>query len=261
MVEESEEIMSEMMEVVLNVGDEVVFFEGRNNKPVAYWDGKVVLCKHKIPLGYAKVKSVEDKGRCFVVTADHIVKDVYSGIDYEDFLAVLPLHGFKIGFDRPFNHQRNDGSIAVEHQIFAYNEQNKCVIVAETFTWEWTTRIGFNAIDVYCPQLNVFRYNRCGLISNGSGNMTVFNLVQVNNHCGLLNWVNSQMEDIENPHWPEKEYPSLWNYEDSNDCYDENGEWNLGKKNLKKLLDAPKEALLVFSGCNWLNELVNEKIA
>lgn len=248
-----------MYEVKLNVGDEVVFFEGRNSKPVAYHEGKVVLCKHKIPFGYAKIKKVEDRGRYFLVTADHIVRDVYTGINYEDFMAVLPLHGFKVGFDKTFAHHRNDDSVTMEHQIFAYNPHNNVVIVAETFTWEEderAERMKFNSINVYCPQINAFQASRCNLFSHGCGNMTVYDLERGYSNSDLLSWINQIMENIDNPIWPAKEYPSLWTYED-NDCTDENGNWDLGTKNLKKLLDAPKEALNCFKGCNWVNDLAS----
>lgn len=51
-----------MMNKEINVGDEICFFEGKGDKPVAYGTyGKVVLCKHKVPLGYARVLTVEEK--------------------------------------------------------------------------------------------------------------------------------------------------------------------------------------------------------
>jgi len=238
----------------LEVGTNVCFFEGKKDRPVAYTDiGKVILCKHRIPLGYAKIKSVEDKGNYFLVMADHIVKDIYSGIDYDDFIAVLPLHGFKIGFDRTFIHRYNSGNEIQEHQIYAYNLKNNVVIVAETFKWEDSNRVGFNAIDVYCPQVSVFNFNRCGYVELGSKNMTVFNLVRQNNGYDLLKWINNIMKDIKNPFWPEDDYPSLWTYEDT-EITDENGNWNLGERHLAKLLDAP-ESFKIFKGCKFLEKI------
>ena len=74
----------------IEVGSEVCFFEGKKEKPVAYTAlGKVILCKHKIPLGYARVTSVEEREKYYLVTAEHIVRDLYSGIDYNDFIQVL----------------------------------------------------------------------------------------------------------------------------------------------------------------------------
>jgi len=240
----------------LEVGTDVCFFEGKKDRAVAYTEtGKVILCKHRIPLGYAKIKSVEDRGNYFLVTADHIVKDVYSGIDYDDFIAVLPMHGFRIGFDRTFTHRYDSGNEIQEHQIYAYNLKNNVVIVAETFRWEGSTRVGFNTIDVYCPQVSIFDFNRCGYAECGSGNMAVFNLVSRHNGCDLLKWINNIMEDIENPFWPENDYPSLWTYEDT-ETTDENGNWNLGERHLPKLLDAP-ESLRIFKGCKFLEKLKN----
>lgn len=246
----------EMMREELMVGDEVVFFEGKNNKPVAYtWFGKVILCKHKIPLGYAKVLTVEDKGNCYLITAEHTVKDVYSGIDYDDFLQALAPHGFVLGFDKIFEADHYGEGIKTEHQIFAFNPKNKVVIVANSFTTGGRQK--FNTIEAYCPGLNIFAYHnsRNSLVSHGSALLTVFDLERGYGHSDLLVWVNKQMEGVDST-WPSKEYPSLWTYED-HESYDENGEWNLGKKNLKKLLDAPASALLIFEGCNWLNDLVN----
>ena len=240
----------------LMVGDEVVFFEGKKNKPVAYmWDGKVILCKHKIPLGYAKILTVEDKERYYLVTAEHIVKDVYSEIDYDDFIRVLPLHGFKLGYDKTFQANHWDEGIKTEHQIFAYNPENKVVIVANTFTTRGRQK--FNTIETYCPGLNIFNYNRNKTVSHGSSLLTVFDLERGYSLSDLLAWVSKQMDGVDSV-WPKNEYPSLWTYEDKG-SYDDNGNWNLGKSNLKKLLDAPIEVLnVVFKGCNWAESLINE---
>ena len=250
----------EMIKEVVEVGDEICFFEGKNNKPVAYiWTGKVILCKHKIPLGYARVKSVEDRGKFFLVTAEHIVKDVYSGIDYEDFLKVLPLHGFKIGYDKTFEADHFDEGVKIEHQVFAYNLQNRVVIVANTFTRE-NGRMKFNSINTYCPNLGFFKYHRNVHFSNGSADMCCFDLEYGFNHKDLLDWVNKQMEDVIAV-WPENDYPSMWDYA-QHESFDKDGHWNLGEVNLRKLLDAPMEVLkVVFNGCVWAKKLLNEMTA
>ena len=87
----------------LEVGDEVLFFEGKKNRNIAYfWDGKVILCKNKISKGYAKITSAEDRGNFFLVTAKHIIKDYYEGISYDEFMKLLPMFGFKIGYNLEF---------------------------------------------------------------------------------------------------------------------------------------------------------------
>lgn len=248
--------MNDFMKEVVEVGDEICFFEGKNDKPVAYvWTGKVILCKHKIPLGYARVKSVEDRGKFFLITAEHIVKDVYSYIDYEDFMKALPLHGFKIGYDKTFEANHFDEGVKTEHDIFAYNLQNHVVIVANTFTSG--DRMIFNSIDVYCPGLNWANYHRNKLFSSGSGTICNFNLVHGYRLEGLLDWVNKQMEGV-TAVWPEKEYPSMWTYEE-HESYDEEGNWNLGKRSLEKLFDAPIEVLeVVFKDCNWAKDMIHQ---
>lgn len=247
----------------VNVGDEICFFEGKNENPVAYtWMGKVILCKHKIPLGYARVKTVEDRGRFFLVTAEHIVKDVYSEIDYEDFIKVLPLHGFKIGYDKPFQVEWKGEEPKTEHQIFAYNLTNHVVIVADSFTLP-NGRMKFNSIDTYCPGLGFHKYHRNRHFSSGSRDITRFNLEYGFGCKDLLSWVNQQMEGI-TAVWPKNDYPMLWNYAEARDDetvkYDENGDYVFGKLCLRKLLDAPVEVLeKVFDGCEWAKELLEER--
>jgi len=221
-------------------------------------NGKVILCQYKIPLGYAKIKSVEDRGNYFLVTAEHIVKDVYTGIDYDDFIKVLPLHGFNIGFDQIFTHKYTDDEETQEHQIYAYNLKNNVIIIAKTFTWKGDTRKGFNSINVYCPQVSVFNFSHCGCISHGTNTMTVFDLVRGSGDVDLLQWINSIMEGVENPIWSEDDYPILWTYED-NDTTDEKGNWHLGKKHFQRLLEAP-ESLKIFNGYKFLKELKVSKV-
>ena len=174
-------------------GTEVIFKEGKNNRPVAFTEeGKVILCKHKIPLGYAKVKTVEDKGTYFLVTADHIdPKDYYYGINYEEFLKVLPLYGFKVGYDIPFKSPYGEYD---ERQILAYNLDNHCIIVAETFD----NKDCFNSINLYCPNLSCFEfYSHMEGFTHGSGALSVFNISfrKCDNTFSVFDRVMKQIKD------------------------------------------------------------------
>lgn len=133
----------------VKVGDVINFVEGKKNRQVSFFTnpGKVIICKHKIPIGYAEILSVEEKDKCFLVTAKHTIKDIYYNITYDDFIKTISLFGYRIGFDREFT--GDDGM--QEHQIFAYNLKTKVVIVAETFNQN-----AFNNIEVYLPSISAF---------------------------------------------------------------------------------------------------------
>lgn len=233
----------------LVVGTDICFFVGKKNRPVAFMpSGKVILCRHKISIGYAKVTSVEEKSNYFLVDAEHIAKDVYTGIDYEDFMAVLPMHGFKVGFDRKFinPHWGNE-----EHQIYAYNMDNYVIIVAETFSWEGKGRTEFNRIQVYCPQLPYRIVHRCRFATIGFSDMTVFNLAVADNQkCDLLSWINGLMKDRLKK-WPVNESPSFWTYAD--DADDELSDED--DNTIVRILEAPLESMEIFKGCKFLEEL------
>lgn len=244
----------------IEVGSEICFFEGKKGNPVAHTVlGKVILCKHKMPLGYARVTSVEEREKYYLVTAEHIVRDLYSGINYEEFIQVLPLQGYKIGFDRTFDHDMDEQGIMAEHQIFAYNLQNRVVIVAETFTWEKGGRVGFNSIKIYLPGISVFTgyRKRTRLFRSGGASITQLDAGSTSyNQDGILEYVNDLMErEGHGNTWPADEYPSMWTYADDDLEYNEDGEWTLGKTTLKRLNLAPRECLYIFAGCNWLKDL------
>lgn len=240
----------------IQVGSEICFFEGKDNKLVARdLYGKVILCKHKIPFGYAKVLSVEEREKYYLVTAEHIIKDIYSGINYEEFLQVLPLHGFKLGFDRIFDHEM-DGITLEEHQVFAYHPENKSVLVGETFKWEENSRMTFNSLRIYLPGASCVSFQRNRMFYSGSNQISVLDVGSTSRgEIGVLAYVNDMMSRFGGD-WPEIEYPNLWTYEKSdNKEHDEDGNWILGKWSLQRLKLADPECLKIFKGCKWLKEL------
>lgn len=249
--------MQDTLNNAIEVNSEVCFFEGKNNKNVAYDAyNKVILCKHKIPIGYARIKTVEEKDNFYLVTAEHITKDLYSDISYEEFLKVLPLHGYKIGFDRIFKHEA-DGDTIDEHQIFAYNPKNKAVIVGETFHWDKNdTRNSFNDIKIYLPGVNCFDVSRSRMFDKGSSNISVFDAGSTSyGECDILARMNNLVENY-GGNWPIDEYPCLWTYEqDDNVEYDKDGNWILGTWSLQRLKLADPECLKIFEGCTWLDQI------
>lgn len=62
----------------LKVGDIVCFFEGKDSRNISHdEDGRVILCIHHIPLGYAKIKKIISvRERVVLVKAEHTVKDI-----------------------------------------------------------------------------------------------------------------------------------------------------------------------------------------
>ena len=80
-----------------------LFIKGRNERPVGYTTlGKVILCKNDITLGYVKVKSVEEREKVILVEAENILYDYYKEMGYKEFLKLLSIFNFKIGYDLPF---------------------------------------------------------------------------------------------------------------------------------------------------------------
>lgn len=237
----------------INVGDEVVFFEGKNDRPVAYcWSGKVILCRHKIPLGYARVTSVQDKGRYFLVEAEHIVDDLYTGILYDEFIQVLPLHGYKIGFDRIF--KNNEVTVVHdEHQILAYNKEIGTIIVAETCGAFHDGTM--NTINVYCPNVSLTDVMRSRYFSHGGGLMTVLDLAsyRFHNDAGLLKKVEN-LVGADGARWPDDQSISLWTYEDKNASL--NGkELTLWESTICRIYAAP-EVLTMLNNCtNFMTKL------
>lgn len=53
--------------------DIILFVKGNNERPIGYTlSGKVILCKNDITLGYAKVKSVEEREKVILVEAENV---------------------------------------------------------------------------------------------------------------------------------------------------------------------------------------------
>lgn len=127
------------------VGDIVLFKEttrtlksGKKVKSsIAYDDnGIVVFCKHPIKNVYARVKSIEDRGNYYLVTAENIVYDLYRNMPYNELLKVLDYQGYKIGF----TYDNIGGKF-----IFAYHPlNNSCLQIS---SWENT----LSEIKMYCP--------------------------------------------------------------------------------------------------------------
>lgn len=239
----------------LKVGDDVVFFEGRRGRSIAYSpSGKVVLCNHPIELGFAKIKIVEERDRFYLVTADHIVKDVYKDIVYEEFMEVLKLFNYKVGLDTLFTGMNGTD----EHFIYAYNLEFNTIIVAETFTRSYEDKLRFNSIKVYLPGVSCRDFIRSSVFSSGSESYVMLDLAFAQTRTSsYLEMVKKCMSRVELRRYPKDFYPILWDYTESIGLNNE-GTTNLGKRCLNKLLLVP-ESLQIFEGCSWLPEL-KEKI-
>lgn len=239
----------------LKIGNIVRFIEGKNDKSVAYTDyGKVILCDHKIKSGFAKIESVLDKGNCFIVTAKHVLKDLYPEIDYDDFIETISLFDYKIGFDRVFISSYTKFE---EHQIFAYNLNSKVCITAETITL--SDKCKLNSIYIYLPSKSIFDFSiRDRNISYGGINLTV--LTASHRAFNALEYTDNIMKNVKEKRgdikWPKDKYPSLATYEDR--LSDEEYECgvSLTKKCLQRLkLDNSKGYLEIFEGCDFLKYL------
>lgn len=197
----------------LNIGDVIVFYEGKDEKSVAYCpSGKVILCRDRnMPLGYAEITSVQDKGNYFLVDAKHIVKDLYSGIAYEDFIGALAEQRYKIGFDRIFGNDR-DGILHDEHQILAYNMEFGIIIVATTASdHEWERMA---SIEAYCPGLALGGVMHIRYFVHGSEDIAVFDFARCSgNGCDFLQNLHRIMENC-SPQWPKQASISLSTYAD-----------------------------------------------
>lgn len=214
----------------LNEGSVVLVKEGKKENPIAFtFEGKVILFKNPIKVGYAKITSITDKGNYFLCDAENIVKDYYKDIPYEEFLEVLKLKGYKIGFDISFEHEGHE-----ERQVLAYNLNYNTIIVAKTY------RQSFNSINVYCPNLSIFTFFR-SIFSHGGGNLSVLELCNSKISCPLEQ-IHEEMEKVKRKKgicWAESEDISLWNYADP--TTDENGKWILWESTIDRILLADKE--------------------
>lgn len=253
-----------MFNETLKVGDEVLFFEGKKNRNIAYfWDGKVILCKNKISKGYARVTSVEDRGNFFLVTAEHIIKDYYEDISYDEFMKLLPMFGFKIGYNLEFEnpHTKEDGTHPMENQIFAYNLDLGMIIVAET--WRLWGEETFNSINVYCPHMDAFKHP-VGFFC-GNVNMSQLNLCSIDKPIEniLKNICKTQKENVEYASclWPLGETPFLWHYADDRETCDENGTWNLWERTISRILLVDKEIDSLFVNVDSMKPILAKRTA
>lgn len=191
------------------IHDDIVLFKpGKYNKPVGYTiGGKVILCRHNIKLGYAKISRIEDKGKFILVDATHIIKDIYPTISVYEFTKTLPMHGYKVGFDRRFN---DPSTNTIEHLIFAYNLNNYSIIVAKTRTKQCKQQ--FRSIMVYCPGIpHNYLYNILSMVKYGDRVMSVYDLTKMNKfHDGYpLEYITSVILPTHNKFWPGSWFPDL----------------------------------------------------
>ena len=242
----------------IKIGDEIIFFEGRDGKNVAYNPfGKVILCVHDIPLGYAKVKKVvAEKERVILVKAQHIIRDLYSGITYDDFIKVLPKFDYKIGFDREFKNTLGYVN-TMEHHIYAYNMDSGVVINACTITSDLSHKQCFDEISVYLPNVSAYDYTKHIGFKSGISNLTVFDfactyhyydiLQDIDNILDIL-WLNDHTNI--NRYWPSDRVPSITTYMD--DFPD------IENTAAERLKEAP-ESLKLFKNCDFLYNILSEE--
>lgn len=246
-----------MFNETLKVGDEVLFVRGKKNRNIAYFeDGKVILCKNKISKGYARITSVEDRGKYFLVTAEHILKDYYEDISYDEFMKLLPMFGFKIGYNLEFKNKyaKEDGTHPTENQIFAYNLELGMIIVAET--WRMWGENSFNAIHVYCPHMNAWNMPlglECGNVHMSELNLCAFH--GPNSENALKNICKTQKEIVEDAGnlWPNDETPSLWHYSDDSR--------NLWEDTISRILLVDKEIDSLFINVDRMKPILTKRNA
>ena len=236
------------------IGDVILLvLKGENNIIGHTSTGKIILPKNKVKPGYAKILTLEEKEKCILCEFQNIVKDYYYEIPYEEFLEVLKLNGYTIGFDIPFQSPFEYGE---ERQIFAYNLNINTVIVAETFYGKKS----FNSINVYCPNMNGLNL-RWNIFSHGSSNMSVLELCnERGSQANLLQTINSMILHIKETRgilWPENETPSLWNYTDSR--HDENGCWNLWESTIDRILLVDPEVDSIFKNCKRMEPILAKR--
>lgn len=253
----------------INKGDIILLQIGKQDKPVGFTDtGKVILPtkNSKVKAGYAKINSVTEMEKYILCDMEIVDQDYYSGISYEEFLRVLPIHGYKIGFDRTFKSKWGYD----EHQIFAYNLEYNTIIVAETIMRAneniSNDRQIFNSIDVYCTNVNVFNLINWKIIESGSDSFTHFNLCNALPYqSDLLQRINDLMEKIkitEGIKWPQNESPHLWTYSDINRVnrhIDDAEHVDLWESTIDRILLAPPEVDQIFEGCERMKPVLAKR--
>lgn len=238
----------------IKIGDEIIFFEGRDGKNVAYNPfGKVILCVHDIPLGYAKVKKVvAEKERVILVRAQHIIRDLYSGITYDDFIKVLPKFDYKIGFDREFENTLG-GVDTMEHHIYAYNMNTGVIINACTITSDLSHKQCFDEISVYLPNVSAYNNIRHHGYVRGGQDLTVFDFANSYHRYDILKDIDNILYLVDHSfidrYWSHLRNVTLTTYMD--DCLDR--EYSNARLKL-----AP-ESLKLFKNCEFLYDILSEE--
>lgn len=238
---------------VVDVGDVLFFKAGRDDKMISNTvDGKVVLCTNKIEVGYARVLTVDERKTCVLVTAEHVVKDMYENMTYAEFVDVLKLNGFKIGFEEPFTRHTAKRDVG-ERLLYAY-KSNGVVVVAQTFTLTldmvvFEPRLGL--VTVYCPELSVHgiygSLEKFVKVTLSSADMTVFELdggAALKAFSRIMRLVNRMDGNLL---WPKDACPCLLAKEEEGDKR---------SKSIERLASVP-ESLLIYKGCEFLKEIKN----
>ena len=237
--------------------DIILFVKGNNERPIGYTlSGKVILCKNDIALGYAKVKLVEERKKVILVEAENVLYDYYNGMNYNDFLKLLQIFNFKIGYDLPFiyhsyeGRDENGNKIYVdknEHQIFAYNLDYNVVIVAET----WNNSNTFNSIEIYCPNINGHKIGDI-MLRSGTSKMALFDITFYVYHIPPLHYIMKKMQMV-SKEWPKNESICLWHYADERD------ENNLWDKTIDRIFLAPAEVDEIFKNCERMKPILAKR--
>lgn len=240
---------------VVGVGDIMFFNAGNDNRMISHTvDGKVVICKNKLEEGYARVLTVDERKTCFLVTAEHVVKEMYENMKYLEFVEVLKLYGFKIGFEEPFTRKTLNRDVG-ERLLYAY-KPNGMVVVAQTFTLTLDTVVfepRLEWVTVYCPNLSVHgvsdKLYKFVNQTRSTNDMTIFELADdtdlnaFSSIMRLMDRINRQLL------WPVDEYPWL-TARGSEDDLDERS------TSIERLASVP-ESLMIYKGCRFLEEIKN----
>ena len=130
------------------MNDIVRFTKGNKNDFIARNNsGKIILSKNRIRKeGYYKITDSEETEKYILASTKRIPYDYYPEIDYEEFLKVLDVNGFKIGFIEDF-HYKSDTHEGNEHLVFAYDLSTNLIIVVET----WNNGESMINTHLYCP--------------------------------------------------------------------------------------------------------------
>lgn len=257
-------IVEEKIENYFNCKEGDIFLLRKNRKKkdlyIAYdRKGRIIIPINKtIGQGYGRItKIVKRSERYTLVEMENKIIDYYDGIKYKDFIEVLKVNKFNIGFNREFIYKTKEEE-RKEHQILAYRKDKGIIIVAETFN---KGRI-FNSIKVYCPNLNMRSYLKCPILSMAGENMTVMDLCY--NHNNKIEFpLRGLIELITDNKWDKEEYINLWTYADyeldkiENNKYERHS--NLWNNTIERILLAPKEIEDILGECISLKEIFKNR--